>query len=157
MTIDVQNMLPHMRNESISVDGHVYKCDENGIVREMPEQDARTLVERRSSAWRYYTERKPVVAVPATMATPAPQVEPVSPPPPPEAPFQEEPEDPELGKGETMGNGEKVPGPGAEWPEPVESMSLDYLRLMADAYQVKWQKNTPKLSLIKKIAAEMFG
>ena len=42
------------------------------------------------------------------------------------------------------------------WPDPTEDMPLDYLREMADAYEVKHTAKTSVKTLIKRIAGEMY-
>lgn len=43
------------------------------------------------------------------------------------------------------------------WPDPDNSMSIEYLREMAVAYEVNHTNKTSKASLIKKITAAMYG
>lgn len=150
MPVNVQNTLSHMKGQIISIEGREYKLDENGIFWGMPDEDARQLCERRGTPWRYYTERKPVTAAPLPVA---PVALPPEPPPPvvPSEPVKAV--EPTEGVGATV---EKIPGEGEEWPDPVMSMSLEYLHKMAQAYQVKFSKNTPKPTLIKKITAAMY-
>ena len=50
----------------------------------------------------------------------------------------------------------KVPEDGDPWPDPVDGMPLDYLKLMADAYQVKYQPNIGKTKLIARLTEAMF-
>ena len=49
-----------------------------------------------------------------------------------------------------------VPEEGEPWPDPVDDMPLDYLKLMADAYQVRYQPNIGKPKLIAKLTEAMF-
>jgi len=44
----------------------------------------------------------------------------------------------------------------SEWPDPDESMDIDYLREMADAYEVKYTIRSAKATLIKHIMAAMY-
>jgi|PlaIllAssembly_1097288.scaffolds.fasta_scaffold194083_1 hypothetical protein len=148
--VDVQNTLVHMKNGAISIDGRAYKLDGDGIVRGMPEADAKQLVERPSSPWRYLTERKPVTS-PLPVA---PSMPPPSPPKPdlPPPPVLEKP----VERGKVAAGVERIPGPGEDWPDPVATMSVGYLHKMAQAYQVKFDKKTSKAVLIKKIMAAMY-
>jgi hypothetical protein len=150
MPVDVQNMLAHMKNESVSIDGRVYKLDGEGIIRKMPETDAKQLVERNSSPWRYLTERKPVTAsLSDAPVLPPPPPPSVTPPPPP---FSEEP----AVKAKVEAGVERIPESGEDWPDPVATMSLGYLSKMAEAYGVKFDKKTSKVILIKKILVAMY-
>lgn len=161
MPIDVQNSLAHMRGQFISIEGKDYKCDEQGIIRGMPEADAKKLVERRNSPWRYYTERKPVAKAPGPVAPVAPVASP-SPLIPPVEHVPEVPKVPEVkveAKPEVPApsEAEKIPAPGEDWPDPDEKMSLGYLQKMAQAYNVKFNKTMSKAVLTKKIMAAMYG
>ena len=44
----------------------------------------------------------------------------------------------------------------SEWPDPDESMDIDYLREMADAYEVKYTIRSAKAILIKHIMMAMY-
>ena len=46
--------------------------------------------------------------------------------------------------------------PADEWPDPEDSMKMDYLRLMADAYEVDHRKYRVKAELIEALKAAMF-
>jgi hypothetical protein len=43
-----------------------------------------------------------------------------------------------------------------EWPDPDESMDVEYLREMASAYEVSFNVRTPKKTLVKRIQAAMY-
>lgn len=43
-----------------------------------------------------------------------------------------------------------------EWPDPSEEHSLEYLKKMADAYEIKYGRNIGKSTLIKRINVAMF-
>jgi len=149
---DVQNSLLHMRGQCISIDGHDYKCDEQGIIRGIPEADAKQLVERRSTTWRYYTERKPVVAIPINLVAPVlPLPEDLKKIPEVEVPKVVA----EVKTAEKVE--EKIPEEGQDWPDPQTSMNIEYLQQMAQAYQVKYNLNTSKATLVKKIMAAMYS
>jgi hypothetical protein len=153
MAADVQNMLAHMRGQWISIDGHDYKLDDLGIVRGVPEEDAKQLLQRKNTAWRRLPERTPVaeqaVTAPAPLPEPIPEKA-VEPLPVPE-PVPSEP--PAVSDPAVL---EKVPGPDEDWPDPTPEMSLEFLQQMAGAYRVKFNKNTTKAVLIKKITQAMF-
>ena len=51
---------------------------------------------------------------------------------------------------------EKIPGPGEDWPDPKPEMSMEFLQRMAQAYQVKFNRNVTKPVLIKRIMAAMY-
>ena len=43
-----------------------------------------------------------------------------------------------------------------EWPDPAEAQGLDYLKAMADAYEVKYSPKIKAADLVKKIQAAMY-
>jgi len=151
MPVDVKNTLSHMKGQWINIDGREYQCDQEGVIRGIPEADAKQLLDRRNGPWRLFTERKPVSAsVPEIVPPSLPPVPSVAPAPVPE-PVAQSSEVPEA-----TAVVEKIPGPGEEWPDPTTDMSIEYLQKMADAYQVKYSKNTSKKELVKRLAATMY-
>lgn len=44
----------------------------------------------------------------------------------------------------------------AEWPDPDEAMDVEYLREMAEAYEVKFTARTGKKTLVRRIHAAMY-
>lgn len=49
-----------------------------------------------------------------------------------------------------------LPGENESWPDPVQSMTLDYLKAMADAYEVP-TKGATKAVLVEKIKQAMYA
>jgi len=62
--MNLQNVLPHMANASVLVNGHEYKTDAQGIVRDVAEADAQKMLANRA-AWRIYIDRQAVPEVKA--------------------------------------------------------------------------------------------
>jgi len=60
--MNLQNVLPHMANASVLVNGHEYKTDAQGIVRDVVEADAQKMLANRA-AWRIYIDRQAVPEV----------------------------------------------------------------------------------------------
>jgi hypothetical protein len=120
-----------MRGQKVLVEGNVYTVGADGIVRDVSAADAAEMLKMAASY------RKPVSRTPSAKAEAAP----------PPAPAALAPE--------AASEGVKDEG-GAEWPDPDESMELDYLQKMADAYDVKYDKKTTKKALVKAIHKVMF-
>ena len=85
------------------------------------------------------------------------------PPPVPESveePEEEEPEDvgdeEEEEEAEAEEAEEEEAEADGEWPDPKESMAIDYLREMAEAYEVEFTSRTSKKTLVKRISAAMY-
>lgn len=57
--MDLQNVLPHMANASVLVNGHEYKTDAHGIVRAVSDADAQKMLLNKS-AWRIHVDRQAV-------------------------------------------------------------------------------------------------
>jgi hypothetical protein len=60
--MDIQNVLPHMANASVLVNGHEYKTDAQGIVRNVADADAQKMLLNRA-AWRVHIDRQAVPEV----------------------------------------------------------------------------------------------
>jgi hypothetical protein len=78
---------------------------------------------------------------------------PEGPPPVPDGVQTKEEPDPEDGV-----SGENPEGSEAEsdWPDPDESMDVEYLREMAAAYEVKFNSRTSKKTLVTRISEAMY-
>lgn len=176
--MDLQNMLKHMQNQSVLVNGTRYQIDGDGIVRNVKPEDARKLLKNKA-AWRIYTEggaqpqRSPQKAPEPAKKAEMPKVAekaPVAPEKQPDAdstlPDQEasamtaaqdqfearkagEAKSPEEEAGEE-------PETGEEWPDPDMKMSKSYLQEMADAYEVGYDDKTTKKELVERITKAMY-
>lgn len=49
-----------------------------------------------------------------------------------------------------------IPAEGEEWPDPVESMPIEFLREIAKAYEVSYTPRTGRRRLVKDITAAMY-
>lgn len=52
-----------------------------------------------------------------------------------------------------------LPAPGADWPDPVAAMPIEYLKLMADAYGVRYAPNigeAAKAAFVERIEKAMY-
>jgi hypothetical protein len=66
---------------------------------------------------------------------------------------------PEAAPEEDEVSGEQLQGEAEandEWPDPDESMDVDFLRQMAEAYEVTFNARTSKKTLVKRISAAMY-
>lgn len=154
--MDLINLLPHKKNTTVTVNVTTYKIDAEGICRGVADADAAKML-RNVEAWRVYTGAKSeaprsagakggigLVSVDGTVhhktapaPAPAPKVESKPATPAAEVAWRE-------------------PREGEDWPDPTDEMPVDYLRKMAEAYEVKHSAKTSKRDLIKKILAEMY-
>lgn len=165
--MDLINLLPHKKNTTVTVDGTTYKIDGDGICRGVKDPDAAKLL-RNIDAWRAH-DGKPVT--PKSAGVPGgigligvdgavhhkkgdetkPDLD---------APLRAAQDQFEAKKrGEVAEPTEpqwKEPTGDEEWPDPTDEMPVDYLRKMAEAYEVKHTAKTSKRDLIKKIMAEMY-
>jgi len=141
--MDLRNKLTHMHGMSVNVNGTRYAILPDGVARDIKDDDAKKLLQ--NDAWSIYTQRQPVVG----QTIPAPVPEPPKKSEEPEKAFVEAPEaleDPEEEDSEEE----------SDWPDPDEEMDIDYLREMADAYEIKYTIRSAKATLIKHIMAAMY-
>jgi hypothetical protein len=146
--MDLKNRHEHMRGKTVLVNGNRYQVEQDGVARNVDQADAKKLLQ--GEAWRIHTARKavskpdtkPSIPVPAAKPEPAPAPEAPTPPVEPEPEAQEAPE--------------AVEDDGASWPDPDESMDLEFLQQMADAYEVEYTARTAKKTLVKRIMAAMY-
>jgi hypothetical protein len=128
----VRNTLDHKAGTSILVNGTRYQIGKDGIVQDVSEEDAAKLgVDQPGRPWRSVKDR-----------TPAPEA-----PPPPPPPMESELAEEELAEEELE----------EEWPEPEEDMDIEYLREMAEAYEVNWTSRMKASTLVKRIKEAQEG
>lgn len=160
--MDLINLLPHKKNTTVTVEGTTYKIDGDGICHGVKDTDAAKLL-RNIDAWRAH-DGKPVA--PKSAGAPGgigligvdgavhhkrddvtkPDLD---------APVRAAHDAFEAKKTGELSKWE-IPADGEEWPDPTEGMPVDYLRKMAEAYEVKHTAKTAKKDLVKKILAEMY-
>lgn len=73
--MDLLSLLPHMRGQTIRVNGTEYAIDERGLAKDVSEADAAKLLQNRQG-WKQQVERKPLAQTEELPpAPPAPVVE----------------------------------------------------------------------------------
>lgn len=149
--MDLQNVLPHMRGKGVRVNGTSYALDDQGVAKGVSQEDAAKLLQNRD-AWRVYVVRSPSKGVPpkanlAAAAKPPPVVKPspveATPPPVPVEEIEGEEAEPEEAGSD-------------DWPDPEETMDIEYLRQIADAYDVQYTPRTGKKRLVTDIMQAMY-
>jgi len=182
---DLLNVLEHKKNTRVMVDGTVYSIGADGVVKDVADAHAAKLL-LNARVWKEYNPKQAVAENRGRMklldASGDPvevEAKPTAPAPAPKDPVVKddkpgEPMDPVL---ETYSRSASAEGPPpipesveaepeaeaapeaeeeTEWPDPDESMPMDYLRKMAEAYDVKFTIKLGKKSLVKKINAAMY-
>ncbi len=144
--MDLRCKLNHKAGTSVSVNGTVYQIGDDNVLRNVPKADADKLLLGQRE-WMVFVDRKPVAAP----AKPKPKVAPKPPPAPTPAEPSAAPEEPEAedAKGDPEGSD-------GQWPEPTEEMGIDYLKTMADAYDVKYSVLIGKAKLVERLKAAMY-
>jgi hypothetical protein len=144
------SLTPAKRNTAVKVNGKSYDIDSDGICRNVLAKDAGKLLQ--NSAWREWdgkaTTTKAARAGSIGLITTDGSVlkkdeKPTTPPTTP------------LDSGEPSKEWD-IPGEGEDWPDPVADMPIEYLKAMADAYEVKYSKKPKAKELVKKILTEMY-
>lgn len=173
--MQLQSLLTHKKNTSVSVNGNIYKIamdlvvrDEQGNPVDVPQTDAEKLLNN-SKAWKVVgndtgktnrVEAKAklkVVMADGSVVAPKTQPEIVSQlaTPIPEAkaaPIATEAPKPATGSIQDP----PIPKKGEEWADPSVNYSLEWLQACASAYQVTKSKTKDKAALVKKIKAAMY-
>ena len=166
--MDLINLLPHKRNTAVTVNGTTYQIDRDGLARGIKKEDAAKLLQN-VEAWREYTGKaptkseRPAGARIGLIGNDGSQI------PPPDATNPAQDVSANLAaqdQFEAKKKGEANPPPSeaekyvvpedGNWPDPADDMPIEYLRQMAEAYEVKHSAKTSKKDLIKKITAEMY-
>lgn len=141
-------------DKSIYVNGTVYQVDAEGCVEVNKKADAAKLlgmpgwVEASQAGANHRQSARPQprkggVALINSVGAPVPGQKGM---PEPEKTLEPVPQDPESGGQEGD----------AEWPHPTEDMDLDYLKEMADAYEVSYGRNIGAKTLVKRIEEAMY-
>jgi hypothetical protein len=162
--MDLLNILKDKAGTLILVNGRRYTIGTDGIARGIDIEDAQKLLQNHQ-AWKR-------VGVPEKVALPGVTEKPQSvvvslPPPLAPKPISPLPKEPPVASpaassvaspraSQTEVKFEEPPEENEEWPDPKESMDLEYLRQMAEAYEVKWAPRTGKKRLIQDILAAMY-
>ncbi len=168
---DLENVYDHKRNTQVLVNGHIYKVDENGVAKGVKKKDAAKLLQGRG--WRLWNgvtlkERAQARRVKRmgvgllrgdgtavdTAAIPDDDESTEN------AENEEDPGNPGADEGgdsdEDTSDDPPKPAEGEEWPDPTEEMSMDYLKAMADAYEVKYASNIGPGTLIERLKESMY-
>lgn len=175
--MDLENLLPHKRNTRVLVNGTVYEIDKDGVCRDVAAEHAEKLLQN-VDTWQKYDPKaaaqratarverakaaggvkllgadgKPVQR-PEDATKPVMNAEKKAKEADNTAAMEQAVEAAEKSK--TKGD-PPVPEGDAEWPDPEESMSMEYLKLMADAYEVSYASNIGKKTLIARIKDAMY-
>jgi hypothetical protein len=162
----LKNSLPHMAGQSVNVNGTRFQIDANGLV----EIDDPLVVDRllqNKAAWSLVSEKPTVVKAEVAKVKVEKKVETqkvdtpkkVETPTPAKAivrePIVEAEKEKETVK-EEKPTSELVDDGWVDWPDPNPTMSISYLRQMADAYRVDYTIKMSKAELIKRIHAAMY-
>jgi hypothetical protein len=182
--MDLHNRLPHMRGKAVLVGGNTYSIGPDGVARDVAEADAQKLLQRSNSPWRLCAERRPggpgatkpnlelSKASAAQDQFEAQKCGESNSPPSREregdgAPDQNRPEPPaaqDLSEAQHSGDANPpptedsgdAPTPTDPLPDgPSESMEIEDLRQIADAYEVSYSPRTTKATLVKRIKEAM--
>lgn len=179
--IVLENLNEHMKGKGVLVNGTVYAINEQGLAEITKKEDAEKLLN--SASWQIFDPKKAEARAarrealkrqnrgrllgangqPIEDATKPDQgqgeviaavdqheAEAVGEANPPPSEQQEE---------EVVGLAEgdpPVPGEDGDWPDPTEEMSLEYLKLMADAYEIEYGARIGKEKLLERLKAEMY-
>ena len=160
----LQNNLPHMRNQSVKVDGTVYPIDGDGITEEITNpSDLKKLLMDRSSWKRYFPVPEVAELEESTEETvleveTAPELE-------PSLDVATEPEvvtntdtgnEPDAVNDSGSPDTEEETELDRQYPDPTEENTLKELKELADVYQVKYKDQPNKKTLIKRIMEAMY-
>lgn len=152
----LKNRLPHMRKQSVKVNGNRYDLDMDGIADVDNAEDAKKLL--KGDAWsRYYPKLEEVEqddasiipepeSVPEPTPEPTPEPEPISEPEP--NPVQEPVQEPVTD--------EETEELDKQFPDPTMDMTVKELKVLADAYQVSYKDQPNKETLIGRIMKAMY-
>ncbi len=129
--MDLKNANVHMANQSVKLDGKVYKIDQNCIIKGVELGEAKKFLAMRE--WSAVVERAPVVPPPAS-SVPVPEPEPE-----PKIPAPEPVED----------DGDE------EYPDPSMLMTKDELQAMAKDYEIDYM-GLNKQQMVDAITKKMY-
>lgn len=175
------NLLEHKKNTRILVNGTVYMIGPDGIVEVGKDEDAKKLLQN-DRVWRKYNPKQAAALRAQAKAAakgrmqligadgPIPKDDRPGDPMDPNLATYKRPNpnpkdkasDPVQTKEEADPDdgvsGEDPEGSEAEsdWPDPDESMDVEYLREMAAAYEVKFNARTSKKTLVTRISEAMY-
>lgn len=155
----LHNSAPGKANTQCLVNGTVYKLDGDACVEVEKQEDIDKLLS--IPAWIDAAERSKLVAKarekPIRLITSSGSLVKGQ----HGDPDYDKAQEPELAKSEATGKlyekDPPVPEGDEEWPDPHDSMSLDYLKKMADAYGVKYNPQLKnKKVLVERILESMY-
>ncbi len=151
--MDLINILPHKRSSMVTVNGTEYQIGPEGLCRGVSAADAAKMLQNKE-AWREWdgkpvSTRKAQIALGAVgLITATGEVLQRASEPEPEVAKEAEPDPVALWK--------EPEGETEEWPDPVDSMPIEFLRHMADAHEVPYTKKTTVKDLVAKCMAAMY-
>jgi hypothetical protein len=146
----LQNVLRHMANASVLVNGNRYFLDEKGITTVDNAEDAKKIMMDRTS-WRHYVEDD----VPAAEQ---PKVEEKKPLKSKSEASKPEPkkDEVEVADTKTDAEAEEKGSKTEEYPDPSMAMSLVELKELADVYHVNRKDQPNKSVLVERIMVAMY-
>ncbi len=173
--MDLENLLPHKRNTKVLVDGTVYEIEKDGVCRDVAEEHAAKLLQN-VDTWQEYDPEKAAQRVAARVerakaaggvkllgadGNPVQHLEDAMKP---VADAEQKVKKSQKADDiaavkqavEVVEGDPLVPEDGEEWPDPDESMSIEYLKLMADAYEISYATNIGKKTLIARVKDAMY-
>lgn len=148
----LRNKLPHMIGQSVNVDGQRFQIDENGFT-VIADQNVVNKLLQNKTAW--------ALVPPEVRVAPKEIKKPEE----PKVVTPSKIEEPKVVTRKPVVKKEKVEKKEKtvkddseyEWPDPTPSMSIAYLREMANAYpSVNYTIKTSKVELIKRINEAMY-
>ena len=155
--MDLRNVLAHKAGTKVMVEGAIYEIGADGICRGLSDDAAKKLLQ--NSAW-VSLDAPSAPAKPAKAKDAAKVVLLTEDDKPVEGQKVLAEQKPLADVAVNDASSEIVPESdedGAEWPDPTEDMDIEYLREMADAYQVSYSHRSGKALLVKKITDAMYG
>lgn len=157
----LKNNLPHMAGQSVNVNGTRIQIDSDGIVEISDPLIVDRLLQNKAAWSLVASEEKAATKPKVSKKVEAPKKvdtpKKVEIPTPPktivrEPIVEEKKEEPKKEKLDQV-----VEDGWVDWPDPTPSMSINYLRQMADAYpSVNYTIKTSKAELIKRIMTAMY-
>lgn len=154
----LKNNLAHMAGQSVNVNGKQYAIEADGTV-EIFEQDVVDKLLQNRAAWSLVGPERKVIAkeslTPVVVRNPVVEEKKEEAKPKPKQEPKQEAKEEAKEEAKQVENEESTEN---EWPDPSPSMSIIYLRQMADAYpEVKYTIKTSKADLIEKIKKAMYS
>jgi len=145
--MDLKCLQDHMKGKKLLVNGTSYAIDVEGYLRDVKDADSPKLLSM-TKCWVAVGAVKPAPKGKDPDAT-LPSIE----------PMVMAAEERKLSKPSPEPVKEEVAAEVVveeEWPDPKETMAMDYLQQMADAYEVSYDGRMTKKTLVKRIREAMY-